>query len=108
MAISIVSATNSVADVTSRSPSVTFSGYTPQLNDVVVLFPSARTACTLTIPSGWVNPLGGTTDLFTGSSELCCVYHLVTSTEVTNGTTTYTATNLYEATKNGNVIGIIL
>lgn len=94
---------------TSRSPSVTFTNYDPQPNDVVVLFPSSTgTGVALTIPSGWVNPLGGTTDIESDAHELCCVYHLVTVAEAAADTVTYTATNLFDANQTGNVIGVVV
>ena len=63
-----VEATANAAISASRSPSVTFSSYDPQVNDVIVMFPSSTgITVTLAAVSGWVNPLGSTTDVETDS-----------------------------------------
>lgn len=92
----------------SRSPSVTFSGTGPIENDIVVLFCSSTTTATITIPSGWDNALGGTTDVESDSHQMCCVYHVVTAGEDSANTVTFTATNLYDASETGEVVGVIV
>lgn len=94
----------------SRSPALTFASYTPQLNDVVVMFPSdsAGGVGVSAIPSGWVNPLGGTTRVISDSHQLLAIYHVVTSGEVSAVTTTYTGTNLFDSSAFGNVAGVVL
>lgn len=103
-------AANSAAVSASRSPAITFNtGWTPAVNDVVVFWVSSTAAAvTITIPSGWINPLGGTTDVESDSHEMCCVYHLVTAAEASGVTRTYTATNLYDATQTGQVAGCVI
>lgn len=94
----------------SRSPSVTFGSYTPQLNDVVVMFPNSDSAAaTIVTPSGWVNSVGvSTADVKSDAHQMCSVYHLVTAGEVSGGTTTYTPTNLYDTTQTGGVVAAVL
>jgi hypothetical protein len=97
------------AITTSRSPSVTFTGYVPRIGDVVLLWPSSTTtAQTITEPSGWINPLGAGVDVESDAHQICCVYHIVTPAEESGVTTTYTATNLYGATTTGNVSGVVV
>src|SRR6476620_4004023 len=108
MAVSVVASVSASLAAT-RSPTATFSSWTPALNDLVVLFvTSGATGATITVPSGWVNILGGTTDVESDSHEATFVYHWVTSTEATNGTLTYTATTLYDTTQSGGTVGIVL
>jgi hypothetical protein len=109
MAVSVV-ATKDGGTFSGRSPTVTFTSWTPAENDVVVLFPSSTvTGHTITEPSGYVNPLGAGVDVETDTHQECCVYHLVTSGEASAVTMTYTATNLYGATvTGGNTFGIVL
>lgn len=105
----IVSSANAALSA-SRSPSLAFTAaqWVPKENDVVVLVPSSTDTAAITLPSGWVNTLGGTTDVESDAHEECCVYHLVTAAEQSGGTTTYTATNLYDATETGNVVGCVV
>jgi len=104
-----VEATANAAISASRSPSVTFSSYDPQVNDVIVMFPSSTgITVTLAAVSGWVNPLGSTTDVETDSHEMCAIYHQVTSGEDSANTLTYTATNLFSVAQTGNVCALVL
>lgn len=92
----------------SRSPSVTF-GSAPATGDLVVLFCGSTSTAAITIPSGWVNALGGTTDVESiGPHEMCAVYHFVTSGESGGATTTFTATNLYDNAETGSVLGLVV
>jgi len=93
-----------------RSPTSTFTSWTPALNDLVILFCSDNLqGRTITIPSGWVNPLGGTTDVESDAHQMCAVYHWVTQAEVDAVTMTYTATDLYDASvTTGRTSGIVL
>jgi len=110
-------AVSKVAEVTAaratsgdRSPSATFTSWTPALNDLVILFCSDNLqGRTIAIPSGWINPLGGTTDVESDAHEMCAVYHWVTQAEVDAVTMTYTATDLYDASvTTGRTSGIVL
>lgn len=95
-----------------RSPSVTFGSYVAKANDIVVFFVNAvsATAQAMTIPSGWVNchPSGGNTNVASDSNTCALVYHFVTSAEETAVTTVYTATNLWNSSVTGNILGVIL
>lgn len=103
-----VAQTVAAAHSASRSPTATFPA-PPQAGDIVVLFPSATvTGITLTIPAGWVNVLGGTTDVESDAHQMCAVYHVVTETESDANTRTFTATDLAGADFTGNTIGIVL
>jgi len=109
-------AVSKVAEVTAarasgvRSPTATFTSWTPALNDLVILFcTDLLQGRTITIPATWVNPLGGTTDVESDAHEMCAVYHWVTQAEVDAGTLTYTATDLYDASvTDGRTSGIVL
>ena len=108
MGVSIV-AWGSAAITASRSPAITFSPYHPQVDDIVLFFPSSTgITITPTAPAGWINPLGGTTDVETTAHEICCVYFPVTDASNQTGSVTYTATNLFGATTTGNVVGCVL
>lgn len=92
------------------SPSVTFTGYTPQGGDVVYFFINAQASqVSITVPSGWVNSLGGNTVSSAASSGVSAVaiYHVVTASEVSAGTTTYTATNLFTSAS-FRVLGMVV
>lgn len=92
---------------TSRSPSVTFDR-APLEDDIVALFPSSTTQTqTPTAPSGWTNPLGGTTDVESDAHELAVVWHKVTSGEG-GSTTAYAATNLYGGNVTGYTHGVVV
>lgn len=114
-----VVATGSSTLALSRTPSVTFSGYSAQENDVIVFFCTVTGATStggsntgnvlLTMPTGWVDCLdswGSTWDIESGTHEAVAVYHIVTAGEVAHST--FTATNLYDAGHSGNVLGIAL
>lgn len=110
MAVTIVD-WNGAGISASRTAQVTFGTNfaDPQLNDVVILFPAVTTpGQTITIPAGWVNPLGGTTDIESSNHQLCVVYHQVTEAEAASNPTTFAATNLYDVAATGNVNGIAI
>ena len=101
-----VAATGSAAVTTNRSPSVTFGSYTPALNDVVVFVcNTGASAAGAVAPSGWGTTSGA---VFSDSHTGVLAYHLVTAAEVSAVTTTYTATNLWNAVATGNVVGVVL
>lgn len=110
VASSIVIASSAYSTINnSRSPSLTFTGWTPALNDLVIMFPrDASPDSTLTIPGGWVNPLGGTTKITTDSNQSAVLYHFVTAGEVSAVTTTYSPTNLFSFAIFGSVVGSVL
>lgn len=108
-----VEASAAAAVTASRSPSVTFSGYTPVEGDVVYLFTSALGNGNLTggaEPAGWVNPLGTgvVTEPSDSSMSTVSVYHVVTSGEASGVVTTYTATNLWSGAQDGEVLGVVV
>lgn len=110
----MIVATAAAAISSSRTPSVTFSSYVPYENDVVVLFSSVSNfaTTTLTIPADWSNALGGTTGVSANVSGTVynhsAVYHSVSNSEMAGGTTTYTVTNLFNATRSGNVCALAI
>jgi hypothetical protein len=112
MAITVV-ATGSATFNLSRTCSITFSSYTPATDDVVVFACNNSTgtvAQAMTVPAGWVNchNSGGNTNQASDAHTGAVIYHLVTSGEASGGTTTYTATNLWNAIGTGNVVGVVL
>jgi hypothetical protein len=104
-----VAATGSSTLVSSQSPSVTFSSYTPATNDVVYFFTVCGVAAQgINAVAGWVNPLGGTTIVASDAHTVFCAYHLVTSGEASAVTTTYTITNWLTAARGGTTVAIVL
>lgn len=109
MAVSVAATGNAVVTA-SRSPSITFSTYTPATNDVIAFFAACLTiAAAATAPSGWVlpTPAAGANPVASDSHTYAFTYHLVTAGEA-GGSATFTATNLWNATVTGNVTGIVL
>lgn len=93
----------------SRSPALTFLG-PPAEDDIVVMMPSSTTTSSITIPTGWTNALGGTTDVeSTGNvHQACAVVHKVTAAEALAATVTFTATNLYDVAETGHTLGCVI
>lgn len=107
MAISVVATVGASASA-SRNRALTFSSWTPQLNDVVVMFGSSNSITTITTPSGWTNVLGGNTVVSTSGNSLFCVFHQVTAGEVSAVTMTYTASNIWAGSTAGAAWGLVL
>jgi hypothetical protein len=104
---SVVYSANSTF-TTSRSPSLTFSS-APLEDDVVIMWPGTSVvSVTMTVPSGWENPLGGNTDVESDAHSLACVYHVVTAAEAASNTVTFTATNLFDSNQTGDVVGSVV
>lgn len=106
-----VAATGNAVTTASRSPSVAFSSYTSYVNDVIVFAAaSGAAAAAATAPSGWVlpTPASGANPVASDSHTYAFTYHLVTNAEELAGTTTFTATNLWNVAQTGNVTGIVL
>lgn len=110
--IAVVSAV--AAAVSTDTPAVTFPAtYIPTTNDLVVLWPSSTTTATVNTVSGYTNPLGAGIDVESDAHEISIVYHLVTATEQTNTTRTYTITsagptNWYGNSETGDVSACII
>lgn len=97
------------ASLNSPHRSATFnSNYTPKANDYVILFGSSVSVRSLGAVSGWTNLLGGTTVLNSDAHTLAVVGRFVTALEEANGTLTYTASNLFDATTSGGTCGVVL
>lgn len=58
-------------------------------------------APTWTVPTNWVNPLGGTTLVASSDSSEIFIYHVVTSTEQTANTVAWTFTNIFSTSQTG-------
>jgi hypothetical protein len=111
MAISIQGTPIRTGFSTSRSPGTgSIASYTPATNDIIATWARAgTTSAAVTIPSGWVNVLGGTTvATATGSVTVVPLYHIVTSAEATAVTTSWTLTNLWNASQTGALYTIAL
>lgn len=114
MAITVPTGGTATGSANSASPTVTFTGYTPATNDVVVFFIALATNLAGTVmagpPSGWVNadPAGGTTRVESDTCSMMAVYHAVTSGEASGGTTAYTATALIATAQNHEVSAVVL
>lgn len=97
------------AALSTNDPSVTFTGYTPLENDLVILFPSSTTVlgvvANASLPAGWANPLGDGVEINSDAHGMAALYHLVTAAEETAVTTTYTATDALDAAETGYVHG---
>jgi hypothetical protein len=108
MAISVV-ATNSSTGSNGAAVSITFTSYTPVVDDIVVILAAnGSTGSNLPLKSGWVNchPSGASNVVASDSHVAACHYHKVTSTEATNGTQTYSL-NAWPAGY-GDYAGIVL
>ena len=103
---------SAAAALSTNDPAVTFTGYTPLENDIVVLFPSSTTVLGVvadaSLPSGWSNPLGDGVEVNSDAHGIACLIHTVTAAEESGGTTTYTATNALDAAETGNVTGCVI
>jgi hypothetical protein len=87
----------------------TIASYTPAAGDIVVLWARAATGSgTATVPSGWVNPLGGNALAAASTVSVIAVYHVVTSAEATAVTTAWTLTNLWDANQTGAAYTAVL
>ena len=89
----------------SATVSVTFSGYDPQENDVIAFWTShdANTRNMTGNPAGWAKVTGSpgisaNGDVKSDENVMGFVYHLVTASEESANTTTYSATNLWDGT----------
>jgi hypothetical protein len=73
-----------------------FSGYTPALDDMILLIPTSSSTGTLAVASdggGWLNALGSGNEVNAGSAMgIAFFYHWVTAGEVSAVTQTYTFT----------------
>lgn len=100
-------ATGNAVVTASRSPAITFASYTSVVDDIVVFVAASGAAAALaTAPTNWVlpTPTTGANPVASDSHTLVFAYHKVTSA----GVSTYTATNLWNATQTGNVVGVVL
>jgi hypothetical protein len=98
------------ATTSQRGRSVTFNSadWIPQTGDVVVMFCAGLSAVTMTTPAGWSNVLGGNTMVVSDANCLACVYREVTPTEISAGTMTYQAANIFDTATSGSKIGVVL
>lgn len=97
------------ASVSNPSTGSLGSGYTPLAGDVIVVWVRVGTAApSWTVPSGWVNPLGGTTLVATTAHSMFVIYHIITATDQTNGTKTWTFTGLFGSSQTGATYSIAL
>jgi hypothetical protein len=89
---------------------MTFSGYVPQIGDIIYFFINNSVGATaITTPAGWVNVLGGNNISAAGAAcSSVGIYHVVTAAEVTAVTTAYTATNLFNSGATGRAGGCVL
>ena len=106
-----VVASRAEAMTATASPSFTVVGYTPVENDLVVLWNASTTSATLaTVGSGWVNVLGGT-NISTpadGTVAVACLAHVVTASEQSANTNSWTLTNLWNVTETGETIVVVV
>lgn len=96
------------------SPSFGFGNYAnPTAGDVIVAVVgcgAVTAGAATTIPSGWVNchPSGGNNRAEADTCQTNMAYHVVTTTEDTNNTLTYTLTNLFSGLQNWSGVAIAL
>ncbi len=92
-----------------RSPVVSVTS-APAENDIVVTFVAALTTAATTDVSGWTNVLGANTVAMPSDSTCAAVmlYHRVTAEEAAASTTSWTLTNLWNATETGRHVTIVL
>lgn len=90
-----------------RTVSATFTGYTPQAGDLILIFavvPTDDGVPSTTVPSGWSTLV----QVGNAGGSLSSVYHVVTSGEASAATTTYTATNYYNLAKNWRSVSCVV
>jgi hypothetical protein len=95
----------------SNTPSVTFGGYTPALDDAVALFCASTSGAAIGAEgSGWANMFTAGTIVTPadGTVAIAGVTHRVTSGEVSAVTTTYSVPGLFNVTETGEVIGLVV
>lgn len=99
-------ANDSAGSINDRS--LTFgTEWTPKTDDLVLFFVGCSTNTGMLVPSGWFNPLGGTTVSATSVNTLVVLGHWVTSGEQTAVTRSYAA-NDFIGNSSGNVVGVVL
>lgn len=108
MAVSYVTTAASAA-ASSRNLSVTFTGYTPQADDLVILVgTNGSTGGAVTQPDATWQPVLSTPGVQTTDSHASTIwYHVVTAAEATAVQTSYTATNVWNAAVTGNTVGAV-
>lgn len=107
MAITLLNPT--LASVSSASPSVTLTGYTPALGDVVFVFVASNAGGPGTFtPSGWIRWQSTGYRVASDANHALCSYHHITAGEVSGGTNSWTLTGLYDATCTGSIMGVAI
>jgi hypothetical protein len=69
---------------------------------------TATSAPTWTVPTNWVNPLGGTTQAASGTTSCQMIYHIVTSAEQTANTVSWSLSSFFSSGQSGAVYSIVL
>jgi len=92
------------------SPVVTLDEYDPVENDVVFAFIGSTTTGTVTVPSGWASVIDSPYIVVPGDTTLVglCVYHVITDTEESGDTNSWTLTNLFSTTEIGEIIAVVV
>ena len=95
---------------TSSPATGTIASYTPLAGDIVAVWIRTGTSPlpSWTVPTNWVNPLGGTTGIASDTHSEFCIYHVVTAAEQTAGTTAWTFTSLFSSSQTGATYTIAL
>lgn len=106
----ILVAETAAANINSSARAAVFdTEWNPHVRDIVVLVGTASTVATMpSTPTGWTNPLGGTTVLSSDSHTLAVLWRSVTVTEQNTPTRTYTATGMFNASVTGDSVGFVL
>jgi hypothetical protein len=100
-----------VSQNSSRTRTAAFNAsmWLPVENDQVWLIGTSTSAtATITVPAGWVNPLGGNTVISSDAHTMFALYHLVTAAEAAAAKTTYPATSVFNSSGSGYAIAVVL
>ena len=93
------------------SPTISFTSYTPIENDTIVMWSASSSGATLAlVPSDWINVLGGTAIATPGDGTLAitCLAHIITATEASTGTTSWTFSGMWNTPEVGETIAVII
>jgi len=108
--ISVVTSSTGTFSSTASPSTGAISGLTASAGDVIVMFIVANSAAAAVNPtvSGWVNALGGTNIAAGASYSYHCWYHVITPAEAAAGTTSWTLSGLFTASRSGRfVLGVL-
>lgn len=107
---SVISTINATFTTTRTITTGTLPSWTPQENDLVCVYAhvlQAAIGATITVPADWTLALSSTPVVASRPFDVL-VYHRVTAAEATAATTSWTLTNLLDASRSGRKIAFVV